>query len=111
MIDYERKDYEKYYVKNPDGGFSPERNKAIIEQSIKDYEKERALRRKLYRDDLMERADATVSYLMKLERAGDTPAERYFGKKELSRLRAQKILQTIQKMTPLGAVIKLGSLD
>lgn len=101
----ERSDYQKYYIKNPKN-FSPERNKAIIDQTIKEYEDMRSKRMKGFYDDLGERIDAAASYLMYLERGGSS-AEKYFGKKELARLRGEKIREIMIKGT-LGNVIKLA---
>jgi hypothetical protein len=105
-MDYQKKDLEKYYIKNPEN-FSEERNKYIIDSTIREYEETRKKRRAKQEEDLAERIDAATYYLMKLEKSGDTPAERYFGKRELARLRGQKISQSLQQAKRILEPIKL----
>lgn len=91
-----RPEDKKYILDVPDAGFSPERNKFIIEQSIKDYE---AMRAKKYKDQVEqyeERADAVVTYLKSLNKgAGESNMERYFGRKNLAYLRGEEIREKL----------------
>ena len=76
---------KRFILETPDDGFSPERNKFIIEQSIKEYEAMRAKKMKAHDDEYAERADAVVSYLRALSRGGSNAnIEKYFGKKPLA---------------------------
>lgn len=81
------------YVAKPDPGFSPDRNKAIIEGTIKKYEETRARKQREYKEQVAERSDAVVTYL-KSNKVG-TPIEKYFNRRELAHLRGQKIVQKL----------------
>ena len=83
----------KWWPDKPDVDFSPSRNKAIIEGTIKQYEADRAKKMAEFKEGLAERTDATTSYLT--GRYGihrSTPVERYFGKRYLAYLRGQDII-------------------
>src|SRR5438552_3593470 len=83
---------KKFVPKTPDVGFSPERNKAIIENSIKEYEAMRAKKLKDRLTEYEERADAVVTYLKHLDRGqGESNMEKYFGKRNLAYLRGLEI--------------------
>lgn len=79
-----------------DPGFSPERNKAIVEQTIVQYEKMRAKKLKEVDDLYAERADAVLMYLKAIDSGKNvSTAERYFGRRELARLRGDEIRQRL----------------
>lgn len=105
--DNQTRDYQKFYVVKPDSNFNPDKNKKIVEDSIKKYEKKRLDQRKNYIEQLSERADAVYSYLKHMDRGHSTPIEKYFGKRTLAYLRGQKIVQTIR---PDGGIV-LNSID
>lgn len=85
-------DFARFYKKDGDPDFSPERNKKIVEDSIKEYEFKRAMIQKQFGEHLEERTDA-VAYLLKaIDNGKDTNALKYFGKKELARLRGEQIM-------------------
>jgi hypothetical protein len=86
---------KKYYKATPDAGFSPARNKQIIEDSIKAYEANRAKRRKEYAGKLDERSDAVASYFQHVNQRGGSSLEKYFGRRELARLQGRKIYEKI----------------
>ena len=91
-----RPEDKKYILNTPDAGFSPERNKAIIENSIKEYEAMRAKKLKDQVDQYAERADAVVTYLKSLNKGGmESNMEKYFGKKNLAYLRGQEIREKL----------------
>lgn len=88
---------KKFYLDSPDMGFSPERNKAIVDKTIAKYEAMRALRRKLFNDQLAERTDAIASYLAGGEGAHKGRSlERYFGRRYLAYLRGEEIVDEIR---------------
>jgi hypothetical protein len=89
----QERDYEKFYVKDPDKDFSPERNKHIVEKTIKKAEEMRRKRKKEYAEQVGERVEAATSYALYLDSGGAKPAEKYFGKQMLAYLRGQKILE------------------
>lgn len=108
LTENQKRDYQKYYIESPTSDFSPEKNKSIIEGTIQKYEKKRADMMKLYREGLSERIDAATDYIRYLERGGSSPAEQYFGKRELARLRGQKIVQTVQRTASGKKIITLS---
>ena len=89
-----KQDYDRFYVAKPDPGFSPDRNNAIVEGTIKKYEATVRRKQKEYANKVGERADAVATYLKSF--SVGTPVEKYFGKRTLAYLRGQKILQKIK---------------
>lgn len=85
-------DFKKFYVPGGEDGFSPERNKAVIEETILKYEADRDRRQKEFGESLDERSDAVSHFLKAIDRGQATTALKYFGKKELARLRGEEIL-------------------
>lgn len=96
---------KKFYVVTPDPDFNPDRNKAIIENSIKKYEATRKKKNAEYVDKLRERTDAVATYLKSRWAESDRPVEKYFGKRMLAHLRAQKIVQKLKGYTKEGKPI------
>ena len=111
--DLQKEDYQRFFV--PDGkvdpNFSPARNKAIIEKSIKDYEALRA-RKAISQDDAFgERSDAIASYLFskEVDSGGENSMKKYFGKRTLAYLRGMQIRDQLMASTVFknkdGAII------
>lgn len=92
-MDIAKVDY-KFVPSSPDPGFSPERNKAIIEGTIKKYEKVRAQKMKKWREGVAERSDALAQYFTS-PKFLSTPFGKYFGKKWMAYLRGEKILDEV----------------
>ena len=84
---------KKYYKANPDAGFSVERNKQVIADTIKTYEANRAKRRKEYTEQVDERSDAIATYFEHLNKGKNTPLMQYFGRRELARLQGKKFYE------------------
>ena len=82
----------KFWSKTAEPGFSVAKNRWIINNTIKKYEKNRQKKMAEFTDALRERTDAAATYLM-----GDQGAQRsrsveqYFSKQELAHLRGQDI--------------------
>lgn len=82
----------KFWPSKPEPGFSVERNKRIIEESIKKYDRQVARKMNEFTNRLQERTDAVATYL-----TGDGGAQRsrsvekYFGKTNLAYLRGEDI--------------------
>lgn len=90
-------DFKKWYLPNGDKDFNPEKNKAIIQKTIDKTDRLRKQKDKEYREAVAERADAAASYLFSPKGAQSNKAiEKYFGKKELARLRAEDILTKLK---------------
>jgi hypothetical protein len=106
---FEKDDYQRFYVEKPDKDFSPARNKAIIEQTIKDYEAMREKKGKEHDGAYEERADAVTMYLKHLSGYGEKTVDQYFGRKLLAKLRGdaikQKLMENMKYMNKEGKII------
>lgn len=88
----------KFWPKNPDPGFSVEKNNKVIADVIKAYEKYRAKKMAQFTDKLRERTDAVASYLAGGRGAGrNRSIEKYFGKTYLAHLRGQNICDQLRR--------------
>lgn len=79
------------YGKKEDPYFSPERNKAVIEGTIRAYEAKRAIARKAYGEQIGERANAVAMFLKHVNNGKGNNVVNYFGRRELARLRGEEI--------------------
>lgn len=94
----DKSDYHLVPV-NPDPGFDPEKNKRVIEGTIKKYEAMRRKKIKEHGEQIEERSDALASYLKGMEQGGkQSDIGKYFGKKHLAYLRGQAILERIKSV-------------
>ncbi len=89
-------DYKKWYLDRPEKGFSPERNKKVIELSIAKSRLLAERRNKDYIEQIRERADAVASFLKFVDRGGDDRIDRYLGKKWLAHMRGQQIVEEVK---------------
>lgn len=87
---------KKFFVEKGDQGFNPDRNKFIIEETIRQHDKNMKKKDKEYVDKLRERTDAVVCYLKRLVNGSSLSVEKYFGKRELARLRGEQIVNRIK---------------
>lgn len=108
----ERSDWQ--FVKaQPDADFDPERNKQIIENSIKKYEANRRKKMAEHSDGVEERAKALAFYMQHKGRVGsESEMTKYFGKSYMDYLKGN-ILKRIQNglkvMSPDGRVLRDGA--
>lgn len=98
VTENQKRDHALYFVEEGEVGFSPERNKAIVEGTIKKYEIKRRRQIAAFRDQVAERSDAVATYLQHVAQGGDDNIDKYFGKKELSRLRGEDKLAKLKRM-------------
>ncbi len=91
-IEMQQADKQRFFNSDPDG-FSPERNKFIIEETIRKYEATRVKKVNDVVDHYSERADAVVSFIKSVDRGKGAQGnlEKYFGKQMLAYLRGQQI--------------------
>ena len=106
FTDSQKQDYYKWYLDTPEEGFSPERNKKVIEESIFKAKVMKMKRDKDYVEQIRERSDAVASYLKHIMMGHEKGVEAYFGRQELARLRGQKIVEEVK-----GRMKRLISLD
>ena len=88
---------EKYILNKAPDGFSPEKNKQVVEDSINKYEEFRKKQWKIWEEKTRERANALASFFKYLDRGegGTDPMKKYFSRKTRAYLRGEKILETL----------------
>lgn len=91
----DKRDY-RFVLDKPDADFSPERNKKIIEDSIRAYELKRSSVFKKFYEGVRERAEAVASFLDHVNKGGGNDVDKYFGPKMLAKLRGLEILDEIK---------------
>lgn len=91
----DKKDW-KYMTANADPTFSPERNKRIIDKTIKNYEAMLLKKERMFTEGLAERTDAAAYYVKHLQKGKSTPAEKYFGRRTLAYLRGKFLLDRLK---------------
>ncbi len=82
---------------DPEPGFSAERNIKVIDQVIKESERNRRRKGREHNEQVRERTSAIAQYLKSLERDKANGVEKYFGKKYLSRLAGRDKLRQIKE--------------
>lgn len=95
-------DMKRFWRERPDPGFSVERNKAVIANSIAKAQKHRRAMQKLQKDGLAQRVNALTSYIQYQKQGGTKKADDYFGRKELTRLQGKKVMQILQERKANG---------
>jgi hypothetical protein len=96
-------DYKKWYLPGGDKDFNPKKNQEVIEATIKKTDDLKRKRDAEYREAIAERSDAAVSYLFSRKGAQSRQSvEKYFGKEELARLRAEDILTKLKSRSLLN---------
>lgn len=93
--DVNKKDF-KFILDTPDPGFSPARNKFVINESIRKYEEMRAKKIAESVEGIRERSEAVASFLDHVNKGKDNNLERYFGKEVLKRLRGEEIVDELR---------------
>ena len=94
----QKRDRAVFYLEKGDPGFSPERNKAIVERSIKRYEAMRKKKKHEFDDAYMERADAVVTYLKAIDRGGiSTRLDHFFTPNQIRKLQGRDIREKIME--------------
>ena len=101
----------RFVPKDPEPGFDPKRNRRVIEDSIKKYDKRLLALKKEYSNQVEERVDAVSYFLRKLMQHKSytsdprKAAEYYFGRRELAKLRGQEIKEQIMSELRQNAYI------
>jgi hypothetical protein len=85
------------YVEKPEGDFSPERNYAVINDTIKDYEKMRYGVDNKVQENAANAADILTSWAKyKLDIGGGKQLEEWFGKENLARVYGEKLVEKLK---------------
>lgn len=96
-VDLDPKDY-KYIVQNPGSEFSPERNKAVVNQTISETETYFRKLHEVLDNGLGERIDILASYGTYRFNKGEKSFKDYAGKQLYTRLIGEKILEKVKIM-------------
>jgi hypothetical protein len=80
----------KFMQDTPDLGFSAERNKEVVEASIKKYEAMRRKKLQQASEGMAERVDAIATYLTSMK-GSNMPAWKYFGRRWMAYLRGDEL--------------------
>ena len=92
------KDY-RFINPNPDPDFSPERNQAIIEETMRETDKFLNDWQHIINEDGMNRLDILKSFAMyKIGKGGGKSIEQYLGRKQYESLLGEKILSKVRVM-------------
>jgi acyl-CoA hydrolase len=94
-----KKDYEKFYVLDPEPEFSPEHNKRAIENSIKRYELRRKQEMDTFREGVGERSDMVATYLKSNAAQSNKPIDKFLGKTIMARLRGEQIIDRLKMLS------------
>lgn len=101
-------DYQKFYVSDPN--YSPAKNRAVIERTIKKHDKKVADQLKKLHDPYMERADAVIAYLKYADKKPGYALDKFFDKRYLTFLRGDDVRRELyarmQIMNNKGELIK-----
>lgn len=97
--EYEDLDYHVFFKEGGDPDFNPDRNRYIFWETVRKQKEAYIKRQKMFDEKLRERVWAVGSYLRYLEKGHEVGAERYFGKKELARLRGKDFANMLNNVT------------
>lgn len=94
-----QEDYRRFYVAKPDAGFSEQRNRDIIERTIKKTEENYKRKIKERNEGIGERSEVLGSYIRHLVNKNDsTTIEKYIGSSYLAQLRGEQKLARIKQL-------------
>lgn len=97
----------------PDADFDPEKNKQIIENSIKKYEAMRRKKMAEHSDGVEERAKALAFYMKHKGMVGsESEMTKYFGKSYMEYLKGnilKRVQNSLKVLAPDGRVLRDGS--
>lgn len=94
-----KSDYEQFYVLKPEPYFSPEHNKAVVENTIKKYEAKRKQVMDAFRENVGERSEMVASYLKSKAVDSNKPIDKYLGKSIMARLHGEEIIGRLKMLS------------
>ena len=86
-----------------DPNFDEAKNKKVIADSIKRYERNRRSKKREYHESIRYRSEAVAKYLESVKQGKGGDIKKYFGDEELKRLRGMEVIEHL-KMNP--AILK-----
>ena len=84
----------KFVPVDADLDFSPEHNRKVIEETIRKSEANARKKQREFNEGLGERAEAARRFI---KSKVNSSAQRYFGKRELARLRGLEVIDMLKK--------------
>jgi hypothetical protein len=87
----------KFVPINPEPGFSPVRNKMIIDKTIEKYEKRRKKAVKNFQDTAAERIDVIATWLTSMK-GSNKPIDKYISRQYMSKLVGEKIMAKLDML-------------
>lgn len=87
----------RFYKAEGDPDFSPERNAWVVEQAMLAHEKKLKEKEKEHTDGIEYRTNAVASYLKHVANGKEANVDKYFGRRELAKLRGRDIQEEILK--------------
>ena len=98
----QRKDW-KFVNADPDPDFDADHNKRVIAKTIKKNEAYRRKKKRAYKEKVDERAEAISTYIQSLKQGGrESDINKYFGRREMARLRGEEIMNKLNKLKKNG---------
>jgi hypothetical protein len=91
----DKRDY-KFIPEKPDIDFSPERNRLVIDRSIKKYEAMMRKKHQQFMEGVGERSEAVASFLHHVKQGRHNNVDTYFGRSTLAKLRGLEIVDTLR---------------
>jgi len=92
----------KFMKPDPDPGFDPIKNKMVIERTIRNYDKLRKMREKMFRENIGERVDVLSSWVKSIK-GQNKPIDRYITKKYMTELAGEKIMSKLERLKKFRA--------
>ena len=87
----------KYLQQNPEGdaGFSEEKNRQVIENTIRKTDRMRRQKRREFEENLQERTWAAAKYLKNVDIGGETDPIKFFGKDYTMYLKGKEVMDKL----------------
>lgn len=101
--EYQELDMKVFFKEGGDPDFNPERNKYLFNLTVENQKRLYLQKKKMFNEGLRERMSAAESYIRYLEKGNVSNAEKYFGKKELARLRGQEVANSLKNITRINS--------
>jgi hypothetical protein len=98
------RDMRVYFKEKGDPGFSPEKNKSVINGTIKKYNLMRKNKMRDWLDEVGERSHAVASYLKSRAIESGKPIDQYLGRKTLAHLRGESIVNRIKFSRSMSSI-------
>mgnify|MGYP001601905753 FL=1 len=90
----------RFVPADPDPDFDADHNRQVIDRTIKKSEAYRRKKMRQFNEGVGQRSEAIATYLQSVKAGGKTSdVDKFFGRRELARLRGQEVLGIIKNAT------------